>query len=404
MNRRALAIELTFAVLVPALAVGAGACGSSSKGPPVTGGPYEAGGPGTGGSSGAGGSGGSANDSGGQDAPRDVSNPKDGRGGDAVSEKPPPPPKDAGPDAPKAPCPGCTLLMAGVLNPQSLALDSGNVYWTQGKTSGGAPVAGSGSVLSVPRAGGPLNILYEVLTGPLVVKLVNPWIAWSESGASAGAGDVTAYNGGAGGMVATSLTSPFGIALDTSNAYYGSVAGGGVAIQSAPLAGGSVSTLGTVKGSLLPRGIAANGTSVYCAVYASGGGGGIFEVPLGGGTPTEVWTGGSKSQPFDVALDDTNVYWSDQGTGAVYSMPQAGGAVTTLAASSDGLVGPTFIAVDFTNVYVADPAGSALYEAPITGSGPKKLVTGVAVNAVAADNVDANVYFATSTQILSVAK
>ena len=311
-----------------------------------------------------------------------------------------------------APCKGCSVLTDGVENPQSIALDFTNVYWTQGTSgAGGVPVTGGGSVRGVKRIGGSISIVASVLTGPLMLKVSDvdpraPIYAWSELGPAAGAGSVTNEEFGPPKVAGMNLTSPFGVALDGANVYWGCSASG-ASIQAAPLVGGPVTTLGVVAGSAVPFGMAVNATSIYFAAQSSVGGG-LFELPIaavdGGTAPKELWTGDAASLPVDVAIDATNVYWTDAGDGAVYAMPLGGGTVSTMASKASGLVAPKRIAVDSKNVYFSDTAGSALYEVAIGGTTPKVLVKGLGVLGVAADDNDANVYFSSATQVLSVAK
>ena len=314
------------------------------------------------------------------------------------------------------PCAGCTVLWSDtVLSPRSLALDPTNVYWTQGSYSTGAPVPGTGSVRSVQRGttgSGPFATIYGGDTGPQIVKVLFvgaiSYVTWSSVEASAGTGMVflQAFGTTAPG---TSLTAPFGVAIDSANVYWVSSAGSGAAVQAAGVSSGTATTLGTVTGGFLPMGMAVNATSIYFVAQLSGGGGGLFELPIAGATPTEIWTGDATSAPVDVAVDDTNVYWTNQGDGAVYTMPLAGGPVTTLASktTTPGLTGPARIAVDKNNVYFSDPTGMGLYEVP-TGAGTVKTLVspskGLAILGVAADDVDSNVYFSDATEILSIPK
>jgi MYXO-CTERM domain-containing protein len=88
---------------------------------------------------------------------------------------------DSGSDVevPPSTCPGCTVL-AGADDAQSLTLAPTSVYWTQGmNTPGLLPIAGTGSVKSVPRTGGPATSVASGLTGPLVVTYADSWLAWS---------------------------------------------------------------------------------------------------------------------------------------------------------------------------------------------------------------------------------
>jgi hypothetical protein len=310
--------------------------------------------------------------------------------------------KDTAPgtDGATGPCKGCSLIYTATSPIASITLDPTYVYWTIGG-SGGSIWQADRTTLTPASLGGGLD-------SPLIIKVSpGPYIAWSALGAGAGTGSVSLEYTGAPTLVGTSLTSPFGVAIDTISVYWVSSAGGGVTVQSEPLSLIGANTLGTAPGAaLVPQGMAVNATSIY--FVASGPGAGLFELPLTGGTPTQIWTGDSTSQPIDVALDGSNVYWTDQGDGNVYSMPLAGGAVTTMAMKGTmGITGPYFIAVDSTNVYFSDPLGMALYEVSIASSTLKQLVasaSALSVLGVAADDNDGNVYFSAGDQVLSIAK
>jgi hypothetical protein len=304
----------------------------------------------------------------------------------------PPPPTDSGP----TPCSGCKVLATVVYgSPVSLALDPTYVYWTEGGSSG--------AVRQVKRTGGAATTYDGALSNPQIIKVSDPYIAWSASGATTGTGTVSLQDVGSPSTPGSGLTAPFGVGIDSATLYWVSSAGGGASVQSEYLAGGTLNDLGVATGGFLPQGLAVNATSIYFVAYLTGGGGGLFELPVTGGTPTEIWTGDSTSQPVDVTLDASNVYWTDQGDGAVYSMPLGGGTVSTMASKST-VTGPVRIAVDSTNVYFSDTAGMALYKVAIGGTTPTALVKGLAVVGVAADTSDGNVYFSSDTQILSIAK
>jgi hypothetical protein len=304
-------------------------------------------------------------------------------------------------------CPGCKLI-ATAEDPQSITLDTSNVYWTQGmNTSGGLPIAGTGSIMQAPRAGGAATATVPGLTGPLIAKQANSWLAWSAfSGTSGGQSSVS--------LVAIPPTTPttpgsaqnsaYGVALDSTNVYWVSTdATSDVLVQASPLTGGGATTLGTTTGGVYePFGMAVSSSSIYFVAYLMGGGGGLFQLPIGGGTPSEVWTGGSMSKPLDVAIDPsmTNVYWTDfTMNGAVYSMPVGGGAVSTVASA---IAFPAEIAVDSTNVYFT--ASMGVYEVPIGSTTANVLVSTPGPVGIAADDTDMNVFFSNGVQVLSHGK
>ena len=192
----------------------------------------------------------------------------------------------------------------------------------------------------------------------------------------------------------------YGVALDTVNIYWASQDGSGDAlIQSAPLTGGGVSSLGSTTSPFAVGGIAVNSTSIYFAAHLAGGGGGIYQLPLTGGTPAVVWAAGATGRRVDVAVDSGHVYWTDYGSGtgpdgAVYSLPLGGGAGSTMAG---GIKGPWQLAVDTTNGSFSAPLTGNVYEVPIGTSSAVLIVAGSPgiASGIAADNTDSFVYFGT---------
>jgi hypothetical protein len=311
-------------------------------------------------------------------------------------------------EAPPTICTGCTLV-AMAEDPQGIALDPDNIYWTQGTNTGKVPNTGTGSVMTAARpGGGAATAAASGLTGPIIIAYANSYIGWS---AYSGTMDTP-------GMSSVSLLSvpamgtptvpgmaqnnAYGVALDSTNIYWvSSDLTGDALVQSSLQSGGGANILGTTTGgTFTPLGMAVSTNYIYFVATTLGGGGGLFQMAITGGTPSEVWTGDSTAFPVGVAIDTsmTNVYWTDMGVGAVYAMPVGGGTVTTMAT---GIGGPLQVAADSTNVYFNAYDGNIVYEEPIGSTTPKMLVAVTGPITVAADNNDSNVYFSTGTQVLS---
>jgi hypothetical protein len=295
-------------------------------------------------------------------------------------------------------CTGCSLV-ATALDPQALALDKGNIYWTEGMNSGGVPVAGGGDVNSVARTGGGVPTpIAKSLTGPLLVAVLDPWIAWSADGTGAGMSLVSLIAVGASGppsVPAMNQSNANGVALDSANVYWTSNDGSGNAlVQSAPLSGGGISSLGSTTTAVTPLGMVVNADFIYFV-----GGSTLWQLPVTGGPVTAAWSGGSNL--VGIAIDGSNVYFTDNGSGMVYSMPLGGGTVTTMAT---GIGGPYMIAVDSMNVYFTAHTDGMVYEEAKTGTTTATaIVPGglIGPSGIAADDNDANVYFTDNTIIES---
>jgi hypothetical protein len=308
-------------------------------------------------------------------------------------------------------CTTCTVI-ASAENPQSLALDSSNVYWTdEGPTTNGEAGQGAGSIMSTPRTSMMAmgTTIASPYTGPLIIACANDWLVWSAVGSGANQGSVSVMGTASTGVVmpATTLTAPWGVALDQANAYWvaGNGGGTGMVLQAAPLQTGTAPIFAAVSGDYTPGGLAVNGSNLFFAAWGSNGGGAVFQAAVTGGTPAPIWTTPS-GHPQDVAVDANNIYWLDEGAGILYSEALTGGTVYTLAS---GLLSPFHIAVDSKNVYVADKGAGTILEIPIgiaiDGGNVLVLASGLdSPLAVAVDDTQAVVYFTTPSAIMSAPK
>ncbi len=176
-------------------------------------------------------------------------------------------------------------------------------------------------------------------------------------------------------MITGSPQSPY--AIDTKNVYFVSASNGACATESAPLAGGMVSTL-TSQG--CPSGLASDGTYLYWATNASTSNGSqctvqIERIPISGGSPSTFASIAANEAPSGVAVDATSVYLLTNAS--LWAVPLAGGAPARIAGNLGGMnvqQGPgnclysgggssaSSLAVDDTNAYVA--VGSTLLVIP----------------------------------------
>jgi hypothetical protein len=312
-----------------------------------------------------------------------------------------------------ASCEGCAILANASISPQSLALDTNNVYWTNAASGSEGGIAGSIDSVAQGSVAGMASALVPV-AGPLIITFASGWLVWSASGTGSGTGTVSQMS--TNGMVSTpgtALISPWGVAVDAKSVYWVSSGGPGVGIlvQSAPVGTAAASIIGTIIATYdTPWGLAVNGTDLFFAATSSVmGGGAVFQLPIAGGTPQPVWTTMS-GQPQDVGLDSSNVYWVDQTTGTLYSTPLA----TAVSGASPKVLStafttPVHLVVDSTNVYVADNgtgAGSgSIFEIPTAGGvAPTPLASGLDPPLAVALGSSSLVFFSTQTAIMSVPK
>lgn len=112
--------------------------------------------------------------------------------------------------------------------------------------------------------------------------------------------------------------------------------------MSAPLAGGPPTVL--ASGLSSPTHIAIDSTHVYWTDSVADT---VSKVPLGGGTVTVLASG--QAEPWGIAIDDKNVYWTNFSGGELKSVPLTGGTPTLL--SHMPLSGLVCVAVDSASVY-----------------------------------------------------
>lgn len=244
-----------------------------------------------------------------------------------------------------------TILASGQVDPNAIAVDGSNVYWTNGGSflpDGG--IDRIGAVMKVPISGG----------SPVLLA---------------------------------SASDPTGIAVNGSNVYWTNSVLFDSELQSTSLAGGPVTVLTTTE---LPEGIAVDGTSVYWAESFA-----IKKVPIEGGA-SSVLTSAQSARAL--ALFASNVYFSDAGT--IKKVSVDGGVVTVLASGLQAAV--RSIAADATGIYWGVSMGSlpsdpgtilgSIMKVPLTGGSPIILASGVSPASVAVDGK--YVYWLNSTGTL----
>jgi hypothetical protein len=142
--------------------------------------------------------------------------------------------------------------------------------------------------------------------------------------------------------LATGLTEPFAIAVDSTSVYVADGSDG--TVRKLPLAGGTPATLSNQVEGGPPRGFAVGPTAVYWGSM-SGLNSALDSVPIEGGATTSVPAGSVDS----IATDESRVYWADYMV--INSALVTGGPVVPVIT---GVNDPQAVVVDATNVYWSD--------------------------------------------------
>lgn len=142
----------------------------------------------------------------------------------------------------------------------------------------------------------------------------------------------------------TSLSGPWRVALDATNAY-----ASGDTILQIPLNGDTPVVLATAASA---RGIDVGTTDVYFAKFFNGSGT-VSKCAIGGCSQAPTSLIGSQNDPYDVAVDATGFYWSDNGSGDVMSCPLSGCPVNPTVLAS-GQNAPTRVRVSAKAIFWAN--------------------------------------------------
>jgi hypothetical protein len=236
----------------------------------------------------------------------------------------------------------------------SMAIDDTSLYWMQGEVA-----RHTGTILKMPIGGGSSVTLASKLLAPVALAVDSSNVYWTDDGTSKKLGYVAKVPivGGGVSTLQSGQSKAQSIAIDGVNMYWTTGAPGSMPnLLQSPLAGGTVTSLAAAA----PSCIVAAGGTVYFANGVTNdayGDGTVQSVPIGGGSVTTLvsswqFTGGTGYNSC-LALDAANAYITgyltvSDTTGYVEVVPRAGGTPTTLAST---LNNPSAIAVDDTSVY-----------------------------------------------------
>ncbi len=230
-----------------------------------------------------------------------------------------------------------TTLFASGGNPSGIAVDSSTVYFGDGL-----------NIRSMPKGGGSGTILAPYNPDEVAVDSMN--VYWTDF--NAGAVRSVPKGGGSVNTLATGSNSPAGIATDGVNVYWSEFSWPGV-VRKVPITGGTPTILGH---NVNNRGIAIDGSNVYWGEYIFADQGKIDKAPLAGGPTTTLAFG--LNNVWDVATDGSSVFWTeDRPGGAIKQGTVTGSGPVTLA---DNLLEPVALAVDSSSVYWIERNGGGV--------------------------------------------
>jgi hypothetical protein len=112
--------------------------------------------------------------------------------------------------------------------------------------------------------------------------------------------------------LATGLSSPNLVTVDTTNVYWTESSG----VKAAPLIRGDERTVSSSFSSWTATGLAVDSEFVYWGATPGFGSGGVFRAPIAGGQAAVM---AFANQPYDVAIDGTFVFWAEANGGSLGS-------------------------------------------------------------------------------------
>jgi hypothetical protein len=196
--------------------------------------------------------------------------------------------------------------------PLDVVVDANNVYWTN---------SGDGSVWKSDKTTpNPINLVPASTAGHAAYLRVDATNVYFTDTAGGVVNRVPIAGGNVTAMTTTGIPTPTHIAIDGTNAYFGSRSASGAAILSVALTASGGNTTQVVKNLATINGIQTDGTSLWFAEASSvlpymGGTGQIHRDTVGGANDTVLAS--KQNGPNCISVDATSVYWINTGGGMI---------------------------------------------------------------------------------------
>jgi Bacterial Ig-like domain len=255
-----------------------------------------------------------------------------------------------------------TTLAAFNALPVDLLLTGGNALWSS-QMGTGSPTPDA--ISSVPLAGGATTTVYQGSDAPrrlfLDATATVCWTNGNPGGLADGFGRIARLSSPTAGQ-----TLAGGISNDAPTLFVTAtdvLVADGYRIKRVPLAGGVVDTVAVEADQSPVESLVSDGTNVYWDVGAA-----AHAAPLSGGAIavlTQGPAGFNRGGQMRLAANN-NLYWwgTDNTNNEVLSVPAGGGSLTVLA---QGLPNLSALAVDGTAVYVGSAETGAIISVPFAG-------------------------------------
>ena len=255
-----------------------------------------------------------------------------------------------------------TVLATFNAFPVDLLLSGGTALWSSEMGTGSAT---PDAISSVPLTGGATTTVYQGSDAPRGLFLdASSRVCWtngSQSGLADGFDRIARLNSPTAGQtlaggVSNDAPTLFVTATDV-------LVADGYRIKRVPLAGGVVDTVAVEADHSPVESLVSDGTNVYWDVGAA-----AHAAPVAGGAITVLTPGPAgfdRGGQMRLAANN-NLYWwgSDNTNNDVLSVPTGGGALTVLA---EGLPNLSALAVDSSAVYVGSAETGAIISVPFAG-------------------------------------